>query len=200
MNTTQVLDLFEAFLGQPPLSPEELHQLQLQHQLKHAQAALAQARSANPSPQAAAAQEAGEWRVELSPLSELASEKLKNLLLVMAAAGAFAPGEETIGAELWALTWAVVDERFRFCPGLQQELFGAAATAGGGGSVVQQPPPPHEPMAAELTGPLPAEEQELELEGDAAPSSYSQRPPGKEQQTAVSGTGAMEGDVVRGGG
>lgn len=33
-------------------------------------------------------------------------------------------GEETIGKELWDLTWAVI-EKFKFCPNLKEELFGA---------------------------------------------------------------------------
>ncbi len=172
---TQVLDLLEAFLGPAPLSPEQLHQLQLQHQLRHAQAALAHAQAQSsrgggggkgkghttPLPPPPAATEA-EWRVELAPLAELALEKLKNLLLVMSAAGAFEPGEETIGAELWRLTWAVVDDRFRFCPGLQEELFGRGERQQ---PQLQQPQQQvqqheHEVLAAELTGPLPREEQE----------------------------------------
>ncbi|KAM3570707.1 hypothetical protein VYU27_007231 [Nannochloropsis oceanica] len=75
--------------------------------------------------------------LELLPLQEHALEKLKNLLLVMSAAGAFEEGEETIGRELWDLTWAVAIERFTFCPGLREELFGGVVEEEQGGRVVE---------------------------------------------------------------
>lgn len=219
----QVLDLLEAFLGQPPLSPEQLHQLQLQQQLRYAQAQAQAHHGQHPQQQPTTpggGSSSAEWRVELAPLAELASEKLKNLLLVMSAAGAFAPGEETIGAELWALTWAVVGERFRFCPGLREELFGAGGggsevAAGGGAGAVEAPqqqqpsqpaaveeehqqqqhqPGSHEPLAAELTGPLSPEEQE----GEAMPPPVSEpfaAAAALEEDPTVSGVGGEVGDV-----
>ena len=136
--------------------------------------------------------------MELAPLAELALEKLKNLLLVMSAAGAFAPGEETIGAELWALTWAVVGERFRFCPGLREELFGGLEVAGVAPQPAQQQEEEEEegaqeeqrhsellqeeePLAAELMGPLPPEEQE----GEAAAVVPPPMPPSESSSFAA---------------
>ena len=75
--------------------------------------------------------------LELLPLQEHALEKLKNLLLVMSAAGAFEEGEETVGRELWDLTWAVAAERFTFCPGLREELFGGVVEEEQGGRGVE---------------------------------------------------------------
>merc|ERR1719379_960059 len=42
-------------------------------------------------------------------MKETCYEHLKNILLVMSAQGVFEPGEDTIGAELWKLTWTIVD-------------------------------------------------------------------------------------------
>jgi hypothetical protein len=212
-----VLDLLEAFLGPAPLSPEQLHQLQLQHQLRHAQAALAHSRgggglglsttTTNPN---SGGGEAAEWRVELAPLAELASEKLKNILLVLSAAGAFEPGEETIGAELWQLTWAVVEGRFRFCPGLRGELFGGEegqpqqqrqSAPGEAVPPMQGPEPEQEQrrqqgplvVAGEevmVTEPVPPEEQE----GEEQQSPSLQQPP--PQYNGQSEAPAGGGDVV----
>jgi hypothetical protein len=59
-------------------------------------------------------------------------EKFKNMLLVLDAAGAFHASEESIGGELWDLTWAVVAERFPACQGLKVELFGGEEEGEGG--------------------------------------------------------------------
>jgi len=107
---------------------------------------------------------------ELVPLQEHALEKLKNLLLVMSAAGAFEEGEETIGRELWDLTWAVVAERFTFCPGLREELFGGMVEeeqeqGEREGEVVMVPQEEVEPTPAAVEGVVEAREGEGEGEG-----------------------------------
>lgn len=67
------------------------------------------------------------------------------------------PGEETIGKELWELTWAVI-ENFRFCPNLKEELFGA----------LQQ-----SPRASEATTPaLPEGEGQVTPDHGAVVSDY----------------------------
>lgn len=61
------------------------------------------------------------------------------------------PGEETIGKELWELTWAVI-ENFKFCPKLKEDLFG------GTNDQPQQPeqqldlPAPPHPHAVDRSG------------------------------------------------
>jgi len=60
--------------------------------------------------------------VGFNSVAETALEHLKNILLVMHANGAFKPGDDTIGQELWQLTWAVL-ENFSFCPNLMLDLF-----------------------------------------------------------------------------
>mmetsp|Transcript_1272 Transcript_1272/g.2489 ORF Transcript_1272/g.2489 Transcript_1272/m.2489 type:complete len:93 (+) Transcript_1272:746-1024(+) len=40
----------------------------------------------------------------------------------MAHSGAFQPGDDTIGQELWEFTWTIIDG-FQFCPTLREELF-----------------------------------------------------------------------------
>jgi len=57
-------------------------------------------------------------------MKETCYEHLKNILLVMSSQGVFEPGEDTIGAELWKLTWTIVDG-FETCNNLKEELFGS---------------------------------------------------------------------------
>ena len=60
-------------------------------------------------------------------LADMAREALKNVLLVLAARGAFSPKTNATGKELWALTWAHVDSSL---PGLREELFPDAPAPG----------------------------------------------------------------------
>ncbi|CAM9587535.1 unnamed protein product [Choristocarpus tenellus] len=78
--------------------------------------------------------------------------------------GAFTPGEDTIGKELWDLTYAMVDT-YQSCPGLMQEVF-----PGSGEPTSPLPPIPRSPQQSLDQETLPGEvwrerEGERKVEG-----------------------------------
>jgi hypothetical protein len=60
------------------------------------------------------------------------------------------PGEDTIGKELWELTWAVI-ENFKFCPKLKEDLFGTEQ---------QQQQPVEQPQQQQQPPPPPQQQQQ----------------------------------------